>query len=80
MRGGFTESEYEREIGLVRETIGALDEPHWREYLAAWPASPMQPAAAPAVSVEAPLAADESVAAVVEISTSIYIEASSIRP
>ena len=37
MRGGFTESEYESEMALVRETLGAIDEPHWREYLAAWP-------------------------------------------
>ena len=37
MRGGFTETEYEREITLVRETLGGIAEPHWREYLAAWP-------------------------------------------
>lgn len=36
MRGGFTESEYEREIVFVKETLAAVDEPHWREYLAAW--------------------------------------------
>jgi hypothetical protein len=36
MRGGFTESEYEREVAYVKETLGLLDEPHWREYLAAW--------------------------------------------
>jgi predicted PolB exonuclease-like 3'-5' exonuclease len=36
MRGGFTEPEYEREIAFVRESLGAIDEPHWREYLAAW--------------------------------------------
>ena len=39
MRGGFTEAEYEREIGLVRETLGSIDESHWREYLTAWPAT-----------------------------------------
>jgi len=38
MRGGFTEAEYEREVDLVRGTIAQIDEPHWREYLAAWPA------------------------------------------
>lgn len=37
MRGGFTESEYEREIAFVKETLAGIDEPHWREYLAAWP-------------------------------------------
>jgi len=36
MRGGFTEIEHEREMGFVRETLAAIDEPHWREYLAAW--------------------------------------------
>jgi predicted PolB exonuclease-like 3'-5' exonuclease len=37
MRGGFTEAEYEREVALVRDTLAAIDEPHWREYLGAWP-------------------------------------------
>ena len=37
MRGGFTEAEYIAEIAFVRETLAGIDEPHWREYLAAWP-------------------------------------------
>lgn len=40
MRGGFTEAEYEREIAHTREAVAALAgdaEPHWREYLDAWP-------------------------------------------
>ena len=40
MRGAFNEAEYASEIGLVRETLGAIDEPHWPEYLAAWPPGP----------------------------------------
>ncbi len=38
MRGGLTEAEYDGEIALARETLGALApaEPHWREYLDAW--------------------------------------------
>lgn len=38
MRGGFTEAEYEREIALVKHSLGELaaSEPHWGEYLAAW--------------------------------------------
>jgi 3'-5' exonuclease len=36
MRGGFTEAEHAREVTLARETLGAIDEPHWGEYLAAW--------------------------------------------
>jgi 3'-5' exonuclease len=39
MRGGLLEAEYEQEIALVRSTLAALDEPHWTEYLAAWPAT-----------------------------------------
>jgi predicted PolB exonuclease-like 3'-5' exonuclease len=40
MRGGFTESEYEQEIGYVKQVLDGLApaEPHWQEYLAAWPA------------------------------------------
>jgi len=36
MRGGFTEAEHEREVGLARQTLMAIDEPHWTEYLQAW--------------------------------------------
>jgi predicted PolB exonuclease-like 3'-5' exonuclease len=36
MRGGFTEAEHAHEVALARETLGAIDEPHWAEYLAAW--------------------------------------------
>jgi 3'-5' exonuclease len=39
MRGGFTEAEHEREVALARESIAALDEPHWAEYLQAWSAA-----------------------------------------
>jgi len=36
MRGGFTDAEHDREVALVRDTLGQIDEPHWAEYLAAW--------------------------------------------
>ena len=36
MRGGLTETEHEHEVALVREALASIDEPHWREYLAAW--------------------------------------------
>jgi predicted PolB exonuclease-like 3'-5' exonuclease len=39
MRGGFTEAEYKREILQVRDSLATIDEPHWKEYLAAWPGS-----------------------------------------
>jgi predicted PolB exonuclease-like 3'-5' exonuclease len=37
MRGGFTPDEHAAETQLVRDALGAIDEPHWAEYLAAWP-------------------------------------------
>ena len=67
MRGGFTDSEYDREIAYVRETLAAKDEPHWREYLAAWPA--------PAV----PIPAVVETASTTGTETTDYIDASSIR-
>jgi hypothetical protein len=38
MRCGFTEAEYDQEMGFVKESLAALvpSEPHWREYLDAW--------------------------------------------
>ena len=36
MRGGLTDDEYTQEVTMVRATLAAIDEPHWREYLAAW--------------------------------------------
>ena len=36
MRGGFTDAEHDRELALVRDTLGQIDEPHWTEYLTAW--------------------------------------------
>jgi predicted PolB exonuclease-like 3'-5' exonuclease len=37
MRGGLTSEEHAQEIAMVRATLSANDEPHWAEYLAAWP-------------------------------------------
>lgn len=38
MRGGLLEAEYDREIALVKETLGQLApaELQWGEYLQAW--------------------------------------------
>jgi len=38
MRGKLNPEAYTREVALVRDTLTAMSEPHWREYLAAWPA------------------------------------------
>ena len=55
MRGGFTESEYDDEIAYVRETLAAKSDPHWKEYLAAWPATDSPPAAPRAPAAEEPM-------------------------
>lgn len=39
MRGEMTQSAYESEISMIRSCLAALDAPHWKEYLAAWPQS-----------------------------------------
>ena len=89
MRARLDADGYAREIALARATVATFDEPHWREYLAAWPeeAAPAAPLPVePAVlSEEPPLADPEPLAttAVIETTTvettQIYIESSSIR-
>lgn len=37
MRGVLSSAAYADEIAAVRSTLRAIDAPHWREYLAAWP-------------------------------------------
>ena len=36
LRGAFDSAHYEREVALVRATLGKSTEKHWREFLAAW--------------------------------------------
>jgi hypothetical protein len=38
MRGGFTPTEYNNELAMVRDTLAAWapQEAHWAEYLQAW--------------------------------------------
>jgi predicted PolB exonuclease-like 3'-5' exonuclease len=36
MRGALTADEYEAEMTLARETLGALEGDHWQEFLSAW--------------------------------------------
>ncbi|GAA5234372.1 3'-5' exonuclease [Verticiella sediminum] len=40
MRGELAPEHYEAEVALVRDTLASIDAPHWREYIAAWPAPP----------------------------------------
>jgi len=37
MRGHLDEASYRREIGIARDAVAAIGEPHWAEYLSAWP-------------------------------------------
>lgn len=37
MRGVLSRDAYRAEIGLVRAVLGAAEEAHWREFMAAWP-------------------------------------------
>ena len=37
MRGALDRAEYAAELALARATLGKLDAPHWRAFLAAWP-------------------------------------------
>jgi len=39
MRGQYTKARYDKECELVRNTLRKSDEPHWVEYLAAWPST-----------------------------------------
>ncbi len=86
MRARLDTTGYAREIGLAREAVTALDQPHWREYLGAWPveAMPDMPASRPEESASGELAATgtepvpQGTTTVVE-TTEIYIESSSIR-
>jgi len=38
MRGALTEAQYDAELALTRDALEALPGPHWREFMAAWPA------------------------------------------
>ena len=39
MRGNLDAADLEREIALVRDTLTAMDEPHFNEFVAAWAAN-----------------------------------------
>ena len=36
LRGAWSQEQYAREIAVLRDALGARDEPHWHEFLAAW--------------------------------------------
>ncbi len=41
MRGEMTQAAYDAEMSLIRSSLAAIEAPHWKEYLTAWP--PSQP-------------------------------------
>ncbi len=75
MRGRLSPAAYDAEIALVRESIGAIGEPHWAEYLAAWPEAAAMSAGESQPQMQPP---EPTVSIEVE-TTSVYIESSSIR-
>ena len=90
MRGRLDEAGYAFEIAAARDAVAAVDEPHWREYLGAWPAEEsiaapvVQGASAAGDDVPSPssasvAAATEAPSTVASSETTIYIESSSIR-
>jgi hypothetical protein len=94
MRGRLDETGYLHELALARDTLAAIGEPHWAEYLAAWPGQADLPAAdfaAPPVANEtdaadaadgspvAPIAVVETTTETTTTETTVYIDSSSIR-
>jgi len=55
MRGRLDETSYRREIGIARDAVAAIDEPHWAEYLAAWPVDAARDDTASHAAASAPL-------------------------
>jgi predicted PolB exonuclease-like 3'-5' exonuclease len=76
MRGGLGEAAYADEVRLVRETVAAIGEPHWDEYLRAWPVVAPPVIAPPVV---APAAVVETTTTTITTTTEVYIDASSIE-
>ena len=95
MRGRLDDTSYRREIGMARDAVAAIGEPHWAEYLAAWPVeesragadlrrgapTPVDSAAMPTEesTAAAPVAIVETTTETTTTETTIYIDSSSIR-
>jgi predicted PolB exonuclease-like 3'-5' exonuclease len=80
MRGHLDEAGYRREIAVARDAVAAMGEPHWMEYLSAWPTEQARaredarPASAAAAEPapppgEAPTALEAPPVAIVETAT-----------
>ena len=78
MRGHLDEAGYRREIGIARDAVAAIGEPHWLEYLSAWPAEGARTAegsssALSEAAAAAPLAGEEPLPAV-EAAPAVIVE------
>ena len=79
MRGGFSDGGVRaRDRSSVREMPRRIDEPHWREYLAAWPEEPTA-AEAPAAAVPEVAIATAS-ATVVTVTATVAGLAAAVQP
>jgi 3'-5' exonuclease len=78
MRGRLDRAGYRREIELARAAVARIEEPHWAEYLAAWPAE-SEPMPAEEVAPMAVVETTTEITTETTTETTIYIDSSSIR-
>jgi len=78
MRGRLDRAGYRREIELARAAVASIEEPHWAEYLAAWPAE-SEPMPAEEVAPIAVVETTTEITTETTTETTIYIDSSSIR-
>ena len=78
MRGRLDRAGYRREIELARAAVARIEEPHWAEYLAAWPAE-SEPMPAEEVAPIAVVETTTEVTTETTTETTIYIDSSSMR-
>jgi 3'-5' exonuclease len=78
MRGRLDRAGYRREIELARAAVARIEEPHWAEYLAAWPAE-SEPMPAEEVAPIAVVETTTEITTETTTETTIYIDSSSIR-
>jgi len=78
MRGRLDRAGYRREIELARSAVARIEEPHWAEYLAAWPAE-SEPIPSEEVAPIAVLETTTEITTETTTETTIYIDSSSMR-
>jgi hypothetical protein len=90
MRGRLDEAAYLREMAIARDAVAAIGEPHWAEYLAAWPIEEgrarddlrpdgaPEPEAATAAADEPPPERDPAPVAIVETTTETKVTETTI--